>query len=66
MSLQCDSAEVTNEIRLRAQETAKRLSFNDFIEVSAKDNLGVEDMFEKAVSLVNAVISLLPYKQKFW
>ena len=53
ISLQCDSAMVTNEIRVHAQEIAERYNFNGFIEASAKDNLKVESIFEEAVCLVS-------------
>ena len=53
ISLQCDSPEVNSEIRGRAQQIAERLSFDGFIEASAKNNHKVEWIFEKAVCLVS-------------
>lgn len=51
--LQCDNPEVNSEIRGRAQQIAERLSFDGFIEASAKNNHKVEWIFEKAVCLVS-------------
>ena len=55
ISLQCDSPEVNSEMRGRAQQIAERLSFDGFIEASAKNNHKVEWIFEKAVCLVSTL-----------
>ena len=55
MSLQCDLPEVSMETRMHAQRMAE--SFDGYFEASAKDNLMVENAFEKAVCLVSRIHS---------
>ena len=55
MSLQCDLPEVSVETRMHAQRMAE--SFDGYFEASAKDNLMVENVFEKAVCLVSRIHS---------
>lgn len=51
----CDSFEVDNDIRRRAQQIAEQFGFDDFIEASAKKNHNVDRIFEEAVTLVSKI-----------
>ena len=50
--MQCESAGVNRTMAEHAERMVTELGFHSFMEVSAKDNIAVDTLFERAVTLV--------------
>ena len=53
--VQCKSLGVNTEIGSHAEHMVKKLGFDSFMEVSAKENYQVEALFQRAIDLVRYV-----------